>query len=109
MADQIVQEIIDFVESGEGWDEFEWEVDRWHSDAEWNVQHRKAGYDQFKVLETTGGMDEGSNASITFTYKGRTFRKSGYYASHYGYDWDGELIEVRPVEKTITVYEAIND
>ena len=34
------------------------------------------------------------------------FRKYGYYASHYGTDWDGSFEEVTPVEKVITVYNA---
>ncbi len=34
------------------------------------------------------------------------FRKNGYYASHYGTDWDGSVDEVHPVTKTITVYET---
>jgi len=33
------------------------------------------------------------------------FRKEGYYASHYGYDWDGTFEEVEAKPKTITVYE----
>lgn len=58
-----------------------------------------------KVVHTTGGEDEGSYASSTFQIGDQYFRKSGYYASHYGYDWDGELEEVRPVQKVVTVFE----
>jgi hypothetical protein len=37
------------------------------------------------------------------------FRKDGYYGSGYGEDWDGgEPTEVRPVEKTVTVYESVS-
>lgn len=35
----------------------------------------------------------------------RFFRKEGYYASHYGTDWDGDLYEVEPVTKSVTFYE----
>lgn len=58
-----------------------------------------------KNVGTTGGMDEGSNATSTWQIGNQYFRKSGYYASHYGYDWDGELEEVRPVQKVVTVFE----
>lgn len=58
-----------------------------------------------KVVNTTGGMDNGSHASVTFQVGEQYFRKEGYYASHYGYDWDGDFKEVRPVEKTVIVYE----
>jgi hypothetical protein len=33
------------------------------------------------------------------------FRKNGYYASHYGTDWDGSVDEVVSSEKVITVYK----
>lgn len=35
----------------------------------------------------------------------RTFKKEGYYASHYGHEWDGYFSEVSPVEKTVIVWE----
>lgn len=56
-------------------------------------------------VDSTGGMDEGSNASSTWQIGEQYFRKSGYYQSHYGYDWDGELEEVHPVQKVVTVFE----
>lgn len=61
---------------------------------------------EVKVLATTGGEEQGSHASILFQVGSQFFRKHGYYASHYGYDWDGIFEEVIPVEKTVTVYEA---
>lgn len=62
---------------------------------------------EIEVLDSTGGMDEGSNASVTFALGNQYFRKNGYYASHYGYDWDGSFEEVVPAQKTITVYKSI--
>lgn len=56
-------------------------------------------------VETTGGMDEGSHASVTFKIGDQFFQKVGYYQSHYGYEWDGDFFEVEPVQKTITVYK----
>lgn len=60
----------------------------------------------YETVETSGGMDKGSLASVTIRIGDQYFRKSGYYASHYGYDWDGPLDEVFPREKIVTVYET---
>ena len=51
----------------------------------------------YEVVDTTGGMDKGSHASVTFKIGDQYFRKEGFYASHYGTDWDGDFDEVRPV------------
>lgn len=62
---------------------------------------------EVKIVEETGGMDEGSQASVTFSIGSQFFRKDGYYASHYGHDWDGAFYEVRPRSVTVTQYERI--
>lgn len=63
---------------------------------------------ELKVVDETGGMDEGSHASVTIQIGDQFFRKDGYYASHYGYDWDGAFYEVAPRQVTVTRYERIN-
>lgn len=55
-----------------------------------------------KVVEETGGTDEGSHASVTVKVGNQHFRKEGYYASHYGHDWDGRFYEVRPEAVSVT-------
>lgn len=62
---------------------------------------------EVSIAEQTGGMDEGSNASITFQIGSQYFRKDGYYASHYGYEWDGAFYEVKPKTVTVTQFERI--
>lgn len=62
---------------------------------------------ELKVVDETGGMDEGSQASVTIQVGDQFFRKDGYYASHYGYDWDGAFFEVQPRQVTVTQYERI--
>lgn len=52
-----------------------------------------------------GGEDEGSNRGFVFKIGDQLFRKDGYYASHYGTEWDGEFREVHEATKTVTVYE----
>lgn len=54
-----------------------------------------------------GGEGKGEERWVVARIGTQFFRKDGYYASHYGTDWDGEFYEVKPVEKTITVYEAV--
>lgn len=55
-----------------------------------------------------GGEGQGDDIWFVIGIGDQFFRKSGYYASHYGTDWDGAFEEVRPVEKTVTVYEPTN-
>ena len=57
-----------------------------------------------KLVHETGGMDKGSNASMTFKIGDQFFTKEGYYASHYGYEWDGLFFESKPIERVITEY-----
>lgn len=99
-----VKELEDYIEE-------EFYTDLWHD--LW------APYDKDRTKETPFGVieyvahfedgyDEGQVArSVVFKIGDRHFRKSGYYDSWEGGAWDGELEEVRPREKMITVYEAI--
>lgn len=52
-----------------------------------------------------GGEGQGDEIWFVFRVGTQLFRKEGYYASHYGSDWDGELYEVVEKQKTVTVYE----
>ena len=72
------------------------------------------GLGEVEFVESTGGEDEGSYASIILKVTSgcagcgqstRYFKKEGYYASYEGYEWDGEFKEVFPTQKTITVFE----
>jgi hypothetical protein len=60
-----------------------------------------------KIEHVAGAGGEGEGDSIWFVTKvgDQLFRKDGYYASHYGTDWDGDFREVQAVEKTVIVYE----
>ena len=44
---------------------------------------------------------------VVIEIDGRYFKKTGYHQSHDGTYWDGAVTEVRPQEKTITVYERV--
>lgn len=54
-----------------------------------------------------GGEDEGSEwYSVKYFSKYNVFvRIDGYYSSYIGTDFEDEPYEVKPVEKTVTVYE----
>lgn len=62
------------------------------------------------VVENVGGEDQGSHAHLVFRVLPedgpvRYFRVNGYYSSYDGTEWDGDLYEVFPRIKSITVYE----
>ena len=59
----------------------------------------------FNVIEQVGGEGQGDHMHVVFQVGDQLFKKSGYHVSHDGSYWDGPLEEVRPVEKTVTVYE----
>lgn len=86
------------IDSGEFWSELKYESDRYSvvvDGVEYKATH----------VESRGGMDQGSDIWVVFRLGDQLFKKSGFYASHYGTDWDGPLVEVKPVEKTVTVFE----
>ncbi len=60
--------------------------------------------DSERALE---GDSECMTTVVLFKDHGVYIRLDGYYASYGGSDWDGDYFEVKPVEKTVTFYEAI--
>jgi hypothetical protein len=57
--------------------------------------------------ESFGGEGQGEKRWVVVKIGDQLFKKDGYYASHYGTDWDGPFREVNQVEKTVTVYEPV--
>jgi len=62
---------------------------------------------KYELIEQEGGGEGGSEWCHSVFKFGDTVYKINYgYRSHYGYDFQGaEIREVKPVQKTITVYE----
>lgn len=58
-------------------------------------------------VDSTGGEDRGTHASVVIAVGDQHFIKEGYYASHYGFVWDGPFYEATPAEKTIVSFERI--
>lgn len=67
------------------------------------------GLGEVEEVEQQGGMDEGSNWNSVKHFKDHDvyIEVSSFYSSGYGTDFDGwdDCKEVRPQQKTITVYE----
>jgi hypothetical protein len=59
------------------------------------------------MLTVRRGMSEIREGDIWVVVEidGRFFKKTGYHQSHDGTYWDGSVSEVKPQQKTITVYE----
>ena len=64
-----------------------------------------------EFVDDFGGEGRGDTAwVIVKASKGSDsalFRKDGYYASYYGFEWDGSFYRVEAKEKTITVYSEL--
>lgn len=48
-----------------------------------------------------------ADANVIFEFEGNFYQKHGYLDSYEGGVWDGMLTQVKPVEKTITVWESL--
>ena len=90
---------------GDGWTELGswWPGDRKPGEPEGMLVPSLGAY--VTVVESFGGMDKGTTRWIVYKVGNRLFRKNGWYASHYGSEFDGDFSEVRAREKMVTVYE----
>ena len=57
------------------------------------------------MVKRHGGMGQGDSIWVVLRIGDQLFKKEGYYASHYGSDWDGDLTEVHEVQRLVTFYE----
>lgn len=65
-------------------------------------------YGTVRSVETSTDYKDGLEERTMIVQVGdRFFKKVGYYNSWESSDWDGSLIEVKPVTKTVIVYEAV--
>ena len=73
---------------------------------------RYGGYEfedgtKLEHVDSHGGEGEGDEAWVVFRVGDQLFMKTGYYTSHYGFEWDGDLEEVEAYEKTVTDYRPV--
>lgn len=68
------------------------------------------GFGTFEVINT-GNLGDGHEAWSVLRHNesGRLFRRSGYYSSWDGGDWDGDLVEVEPVQVTVTRFKPLDE
>jgi hypothetical protein len=62
----------------------------------------------YEIVDKKGDREGGGEYSMkVFHFKeANVFLKvTGFYSSYHGTDWNEEIEEVKPVEKTVTVYE----
>jgi hypothetical protein len=96
-------------------DEFEEWANDSEDESEFYWDDLDGGYKSFdspfgrvEWIRTDSEYDEGrQDRDLIFSVGDRFFRKNGYYDSWAGGAWDGSLVEVRPREKMVTVYETI--
>jgi hypothetical protein len=62
-----------------------------------------------EVVDTKPGSegDWQTDVYVVLKVDYRYFRKNGYYASHDGTYWDGIFEEVKPHEKSVTVWDSL--
>jgi hypothetical protein len=59
-----------------------------------------------KLVHSVGGGEGGGEyVERVFEHAGIFVKLTGYYASYSGTDWDEDVVQVFPKQKTITVYE----
>ena len=60
------------------------------------------------IVDEEGDCEGGGDYSMVIRYFenfGIYIKETGYYSSYHGTDWNNDFEEVKPVQKTITVYE----
>jgi hypothetical protein len=60
------------------------------------------------IVDECGDREGGGDYSMVvrhFKDYGVYIRQTGFYSSYNGTDWNNDFTEVKPTEKTITVYE----
>lgn len=88
----------------ESWDELAWAVKDEKGET-LTVNGEK--YPLTVVEEDTGGEGHGEYVFVVIRVGDQLFRKEGYYASHYGTDWDGTFEEVEAFQKKVTDYRKV--
>lgn len=109
-----VEELLESYTTTSNWDGEEY-TNEWSWDT-WAWETAEAGevvphLGTVKVMDTyRGGEGGGEDIELVFeiTFEDGTvrwFRKTGYYQSYDGSNWDGAFKEVRPVQRMVTFYE----
>jgi hypothetical protein len=94
----------DYEESG--WDGLSYGHDAPDNKVTLTLQDGSGDTFELEVVEAEpGGEGHGEEVWIVVKVGDQLFKKDGYYASHYGTDWDGSFREVKAQQKYVTVYQ----
>lgn len=91
-------------------DEYEIDSSEFFSELRWGSSHLTVTlgdttYPVKEVAHQGGGEGQGENVWLVFEVDGRLFKTTGFYMSYDGTTWDGDVTEVKPVQKVVTVFE----
>jgi hypothetical protein len=105
-AQQVQDALLSYVDK-DGYEATSW------SDWDYEITEGELeGIGHVEVIENVGGEGEGDHRHLVFHLTAadgdcQYFKLDGYYSSYGGTEWDSsDIYEVRPKQKTITVYEA---
>ena len=93
------------------WDELEWLLDpnrTYGDELTPDVEVDGVTYDVEVVESDTGGEGHGEYVYVVIKVGDELFRKEGYYASHYGTDWDGRFEKVEAYVEPVTKYRRVS-
>lgn len=97
--------------TGEGWGGETYTDSGWHQwedELSLNEVVEVADLGSVQVVDRQPGREGGGeNIYIVFKVGERFFKKTGYYASYDGSNWDGSFTEVTPQDRVVTFYEPL--
>lgn len=111
MTDYTADEVEDAVENSDSVDEYgdpriSWENLSYGDVPEGAVLNlRGEEVPVTRVDGKPGAEGGGEEIYVVIRVGSQLFKKEGWYQSHYGEDWDGDLREVHAVERLVTFYE----
>lgn len=76
----------------------------------WDGQQKRlvTKYGDVEVMSRDTDYSDGQEErSLVFRLGDKFYRKIGYYDSWNTYDWHGDLTEVKPIEKTVILYQKV--
>lgn len=100
---QQIEQAIEWSDEFESWGEADWWTGKHRLVLDIDGQTEYAEYIDSKIPAEGGG----ESIFVIFKVGSQFYRKSGYYLSHDGSYWDGDLEEVTPTEKLVTVYDTV--
>lgn len=122
LADLLIDEANEYVWVDSGGERHPYRIASWadlHEELFWTIKEKDRALGRYIPgvgvlipVEDFGG--EGQGDSLWYVFKvifpdgvQKLLRMDGYYSSYQGGEYDGNLVEVKAVDKTITVYEKV--